>query len=169
VTLVLDATVLLNFGRVAAFWLMARAAPGPLLVLDEVVAEVRHPLVAVDQLREAIVDGRIRRHTLTTEAETAWRAELRQRTPSLGTGEAASLAACLANGWAFATDDRRARALATSLSTERVLPLSGTLGILAQAVAAGIVDLPSGEQLLEQMIATGYRAPALRLSDLLPR
>jgi hypothetical protein len=47
-TTVLDATVLLNFGRRNALWLVERSFPSPVIVLDEVVAEVRYPPVAVD-------------------------------------------------------------------------------------------------------------------------
>ena len=47
------------------------------------------------------------------------------------------------------------------------LDVTGTLGILALAVEEGILDLATGDQLLNQMIAEGYRSPYGSLTELL--
>jgi predicted nucleic acid-binding protein len=108
-TTVFDATVLLNFGRRQALWMIKQTFPAPRIVVEEVVAEILYPPEAVDELHAAMAAGWLRLHRISSDAEVIAVEELRQRTPRLGPGESASLAACLANGWAFASDDRDAR------------------------------------------------------------
>jgi len=82
---------------------------------------------------------------------------------ALHRGEASCLAIAAKRGWAFLTDDARARKAAQELKVTH----SGTLGVLVQAVKAGL--LPSGEanSLLDRMIQAGYRSPFTTLAELL--
>jgi predicted nucleic acid-binding protein len=89
---------------------------------------------------------------------------LREQMPRLGAGESGSLAACVANGWALASDDRDARRVASS----RGVPVTGTTGILLRAVRLDLIDLDTAESVFQRRIAGGYHAPVARLAELFP-
>ena len=74
---------------------------------------------------------------------------------SLHHGEAACLTLAHHRGWAFLTDDKQARKAAKELG----IIVSGTLGVLIQAVKRGLLEDASGNKLLRDMIARGYRSP----------
>jgi predicted nucleic acid-binding protein len=167
--LILDATVIINFGAMEALPLIHQVLARPILVADEAAAEIRHPPSAVEQLHQAIADGWLRRHRLATVEEFTWLAELQQRAPSAGAGEIASIAACLANGWSFATDDRRARILAATAAEGRKVEVTGTVGILVSAVRLRVIDRSEAERLYQGMIAAGCHGPVRRLSEALDR
>jgi predicted nucleic acid-binding protein len=137
-----------------------------LLVVDEVISEVRRP-PAAPELRRALDFDWFQRYSLSSDEEYGWISELRQRTPRLGPGEVASLAACLVNNWAFATDDRDARRLASSIRRDRPVAVTGTIGLLVSAVRRGVIDLSSAETVYQAMIDEGFRTPIERLADLL--
>jgi len=44
--------------------------------------------------------------------------------------------------------------------------VSGTLGILVQAVKQGVLSLREADLVLEQMIQAGYQAPYVSLAEL---
>ena len=100
-------------------------------------------------------------HEQRHEEEAASRGKFAE---TLGHGEASCLALAQERGWLILTDDLRARRMARRLG----LDVTGTLGILALAVEEGILDLAAGDQLLNQMIAEGYRSPYGSLTELLP-
>ena len=81
---------------------------------------------------------------------------------ALHRGEASCLAVAVRRGMAFLTDDARARAVARDL---QVL-VSGTLGILVQAVKKGLLSLEAADLLLNQMIQAGYHSPYVSLAGL---
>ena len=164
-SLVLDATVLINFGVVRGFWLLRASVSAPIRVVEEVVAEIRSS-PAREELRQAMADGWLRRHRLTSPDERQWFADLARQTPRLGAGERASLAACLAHGWTLATDDRDARRLAGKVGADRGVAVTGNIGLLLNAIDAGVVDLDAAEALYRTMIDQGFRAPFDRLADL---
>lgn len=70
-------------------------------------------------------------------------------------GEASCLAIAAQRGWAFLTDDARARKAARELNVN----VSGTLGVLTQAVKADLLPLDDANRLLAQMIQLGYYSP----------
>lgn len=78
-------------------------------------------------------------------------------------GEAACLAIARHRRWAFLTDDKMARKAAHGLG----LVVSGTLGVLVQAVKRGILSPEEGNALLADMIGRGYRSPLSNLQPLL--
>ena len=78
-------------------------------------------------------------------------------------GEASCLAIARHRGWALLTDDKKARKVAR----EWGITLSGTLGVLVQAVQAGLLTVDEGNGLLREMIAKGYRSPYADLRLLL--
>lgn len=78
-------------------------------------------------------------------------------------GEAACLAIASQRNWAFLTDDKLARKMAQDLG----IVVSGTLGVLVQAVERGILMIEEGDKLLRAMIARGYRSPYISVQPLL--
>jgi predicted nucleic acid-binding protein len=70
-------------------------------------------------------------------------------------GEASCLAIAAQRGWAFLTDDARARKAATELN----VTVSGTLGVLTQAVKADLLPMDEANRVLAQMIDRGYYSP----------
>jgi predicted nucleic acid-binding protein len=61
------------------------------------------------------------------------------------------------------TDDARARRTARDLN----VVVSGTLGLLVQAVRRGLLTLEDGDALLSELIAAGYRSPSGNLAQLM--
>jgi predicted nucleic acid-binding protein len=82
--------------------------------------------------------------------------------PVLHRGEASSLAIAAQRGWAILTDDARARQAARELGVR----LSGTLGVLIQAIKADLLSVDEANQLLGQMVELGYRSPYDDLTEL---
>ena len=82
---------------------------------------------------------------------------------SLHRGEASSLAIAVQRGWAFFSDDARARQIGRELQ----VPVSGTLGVLLQAVRKHYLPLAEANALLDQMIRAGYRSPYTSLAELI--
>jgi|SRR5215217_1722095 len=162
-TWVIDSTVVLNFGKAESLWIVDQALIETKMVVEEVKAEILHPASVVSQLRDALAGGWLHLHRLSLDAEHAAMEALRQQRPRLGDGECASLAVCVAYGWALASDDRDARRVAAS----RGVPVTGTTGILLRAVRRELIELPMAESVFERMIAAGYHAPVTRLSDLM--
>lgn len=82
---------------------------------------------------------------------------------SLNVGEAACLAMAITRGCRVLTDDRDARELSRHLR----IPISGTLGVLTRLVDIGHFTLDKADNLLLQMIATGYRSPVSSLRNII--
>ncbi len=69
----------------------------------------------------------------------------------------------ITRGCRVLTDDRDARELARHLR----IPISGTLGVLTRLVDIGHFTLNEANDLLLQMIATGYYSPVSSLRDII--
>ena len=78
-------------------------------------------------------------------------------------GEASCLAIARHRGWAFLTDDKLARTAARGWD----IVVSGTLGVLVQAVKRELLMGEAADGLLQEMIARGYRSPFSSLQRLL--
>jgi predicted nucleic acid-binding protein len=111
------------------------------------------------QVYPLAADGWLRLTALQDEGELRLFAELQT---TLHRGEASSLAIAARRGWAFLTDDARARRVVRELNVR----VSGTLGILVQAVKQGVLSLREADLVLEQMIQAGYQAPYVSLAEL---
>lgn len=147
--LVLDNTVLSNFARVGRTDLVMRLSLGHLVTVAD----------AWNEWQTGIQLGRIPQSDLTwlpvlqlVEAERRARDELM---PPLDLGEAACLALALSRSYALMTDDRVARREARRLG----VPLSGTIGALVSLMDDGHLTVQTANQILQQMIAVGYRSP----------
>lgn len=82
---------------------------------------------------------------------------------ALHRGEASCLTIAAERGWVFFTNDARARKAARALD----IPISGTLGLLIEAVKVALLAASEADTLLSQMIALGYRSPHSTVSELL--
>jgi predicted nucleic acid-binding protein len=147
-----DASVLINFCAVRRLELLVRAVPPPRYVLVDVLEELEEPACRRQ------VDAAVRRDELLpaalTPAELKWWSRYTLR---LDPGESATLAAAMSRGWSVAVDERAARRTARQdLGPER---LTGTVGVLRAAVAAGLASPEEGNELLGRMIVSGYRSP----------
>ena len=61
------------------------------------------------------------------------------------------------------TDDRAARACCTELG----VVFTGTIGILKACCLQKVLDPDTADSILQSMIASGYRSPVGRVSDIL--
>jgi len=149
-----DATILSNFAHVRRPDLLRQAfdrVAAPPTVMDEIrVGEATGRLPVVDWSWIEIVvlaaDEQIRADTLSR---------------SLGRGESDCLAIAASKAWLVLTDDRDARRAAAKLGIE----VSGTLGALANLVAAHVIGLKAADALLLEMIQHGYHSPIQSLRD----
>jgi len=162
-----NTTVLSNFGRVGRIDLL-RAVLGNLYIPTEVYAEIQVGIeegyLFLSQVEAAIfppfVDGWIILIAPEGGAEFDLFGQLSEK---LHPGEAICMAIAKQRGWLLLTDDQAARTLATELGVE----LSGTLGVLVQAVRSRLLALDEANALLGQMIANGYRSPFATIDALL--
>lgn len=155
---VLDATVLINFGGVRRMAWLGLFEGTQIIAVREAVDEVRR-LPERDEVEHAIESGLIHLHTLRSVPElTLFGAFVGQ---GLGRGEAATLAAAEAHGWQVGTDDRHARSLVLARRGRECL--TGTLGLLITLVRAGAVSLDEADRGLRSMVARGYRSPVFDL------
>ena len=163
---VIDNTVLSNFCRIGRLELL-NALFDKVYVTYEVREEVLRGLEEgysfLEQAASALKADSAAWLELTGFKSSAEEEASRKFAETLGYGEASCLALAQARGWLILTDDLRARRTARRLGID----VTGTLGILALSVEEGILDLASGDQLLHQMIAEGYRSPYGSLTELL--
>ncbi len=82
---------------------------------------------------------------------------------TLGKGEASSIAIAKLRNWGFLTDDRKARQLAQ----EQGIKLSGTLGVLKNAVIRDVLIVAEADNLLGEMIKRGYHSPYASINQLI--
>ena len=71
--------------------------------------------------------------------------------------------ACYFRQGVFASDDRDARIQAQHLK----IPVIGTVGILVLCVRRSYLALEETQDLLDRMIAYGYRSPVVQINELL--
>jgi len=84
-------------------------------------------------------------------------------TASLGKGESSCLSIATTRNFKMLTDDLDARRLAQ----RRGIPVSGTIGVLVDAVRRGLLSSDEGNAMLSRMIAKGYFSPFEKLDELL--
>ena len=152
----LDNTVLSNFGLVERADLLFRLWPGQVCSTKAALDEYQAGISAMDTRSEVWKDLPIVR---LSKKEQLWMADL---SPFLGAGEAACLAAALHRNGAFASDDRKARKIASHLN----VPIFGTVGILLGSTRVNFLSVAEAQLLLEIMIAAGYRSPIQNLIEI---
>ena len=164
---VVNATVLSNFAAAGQLDVL-RVAAGPLYLPIEVYDELVAGRLAgysfydsIEQHIEPLVsDGWLH---LVSMADSELRLSL-TLPYLLHPGERACLSIARQRGWGLLTDDRSARQQAIAWS----IPLSGTIGVLLDAIENGILMLDAANAVLAEMIVrANYRSPVADLSELL--
>ena len=82
---------------------------------------------------------------------------------SLGKGESSCLSIAISRDLKVLTDDRDARRLAQ----RRGVPVSGTIGVLVEAVREGLLSVEEANTMLSDMIEKGYFSPFETLDELI--
>lgn len=156
----LDTTVVSNFASTDGLSLLAGTVETP-TVVPAVRSEVRRGVDAgYDYLDSAlsVVGDEI---TVREPPRGELHSTLRDR---LDRGEAASIDAAIEYEGSVATDDSRARRIAT----DRSVPVTGSVGLLARAVDHDRLDVATADEWLERWRVTrGYYAPVESVGDLL--
>lgn len=161
-----NTTIISNFAAVGRLNLLHDLL-GEVYISTEVYAEIQDGQVEgydfyediESHIRPLTPDGWLHMTSLQNDDELRL---LNQLPTALHRGEASCLAIAVQRGWALLTDDARARQTARELG----VTLSGTLGVLTQAVKADLISLDEANQLLGQMIQLGYRSPYNDLTEL---
>ena len=161
-----NTTVLSNFAPVGRLDFL-KQLHGHVCLPNEVYEEILNGLeegygfyVGIeDQISPISEGGWLELVSMVTEEELRLFQSLPRR---LHHGEAACLAIASQRNWAFLTDDKLARKMAQDLG----IVVSGTLGVLVEAVERGILMIEEGDKLLRAMIARGYRSPYNSLQPL---
>lgn len=162
-----NTTVLSNFAAVDRLDLI-RQLRGRLYISNEVYEEILDGLeegydfyAGIDaQIHPFDEAGWIELVSMADEEELRLFRSLPRR---LHRGEASCLAIARHRGWAFLTDDKLARVTARAWG----IVVSGTLGVLVQAVKRELLMGEAADGLLQEMIARGYRSPYTSLQRLL--
>jgi predicted nucleic acid-binding protein len=162
-----NTTVLSNFAAVGRLDLLQQLF-GQIWITTEVYDELLDGLqegydfyTGIDQQIHPLAnEGWIQLVSMTGEDELR---AFRSLAPQLDTGEASCLAIARHRGWAFLSDDKLARKRARAWQIQ----LSGTLGVLVQAVKRRLLTAEAGDQLLQSMIQRGYHSPYDTLYPLL--
>lgn len=153
----LDTTVLSNFALVNSTYLLpfilGKKASSTIEVISEFEQGIqRHRLPPTDLTWLNILPLSFNEQ-LTSE----------QLKPRLGAGERTCIALAAHRRGRVFTDDSLARKIAAELR----VPVSGTLGLLVWLVIDGYLQLTQSDQLLSQMVQTGYRSPVKSISQLI--
>ena len=82
---------------------------------------------------------------------------------SLGKGESSCLSIAILRDLKVLTDDMDARKLAQ----RRGVPVSGTIGVLVEAVREKLLSIEEGNTMLSEMIEKGYFSPFETLNELI--
>lgn len=150
-----DTTVLNNFAQIGRPELSRSAFPdlaAPRSVWNELqLGVLRGRVPACDWSWLTILD--------LTEQEQTQADEIGR---TLGSGEAACIAAAASRGLLMLSDDRDARELGRSLG----LGISGSLGVLDRIVSNDTLSLEEADALLSDMVRRGFRSPFRSLREI---
>jgi len=155
---VADNTVLSNFAIIGREDILNKVFRDNFFTTEEVLEELKR---GEDR---GVLPKRDWRWTKILKIESSQEDSLfRLLTASLGKGEASCLSIAISRNLKVLTDDLDARRLAQ----RRGVPVSGTIGILVEAVRTGILSVDEGNAMLSKMTAKGYFSPFERLDELL--
>lgn len=161
--IVFDTCVISNFALAGALGIPESLYRNKAYIID---------IVSVEIMR-GIQSGHARLEAIPKAVRAGWLKETGLRSGqekelfetlsiSRGLGEASSLAVAKIRNLIFASDDRMARAEAARLG----VPLTGTLGILARGVRAGVCDLRTADGYLGKMMEIGFFSPVRSLREI---
>ena len=155
---VADNTVLSNFALIEREDILAKLFENALFTTEEVLEELtrgeqRNILPKRDWqwIRVLKIDSSQEERLFRLFAE------------SLGKGESSCLSIALSRNVKVLTDDLDARKLAQ----RRGVPISGTIGVLVEAVREGLLSIAEGNITLSDIIEKGYFSPFETLDELI--
>lgn len=165
--IIANTTVISNFAAVQRLDVL-RVVLHEVHISTEVYAEIQDGLAEGNefytdlesQIYPLSPDGWLHLTSFETDEELRLFSQL---PAALHRGEASCLAIAARRGWAFFSDDARARQAGRELN----VVVSGTLGVLVRAVRKSSLSLENANALLEKMIRAGYHSPYTDLADLL--
>lgn len=161
--IVLDGRVVSNFALAGSLGILEALYKEKVYVTDFVAAEIMRGLQAGHSMLEAVPKAVRAGWMKETGLRTAEEKDLfRSLSRSLGLGEASSIAVAKSRRYLFASDDRVARTEAAALS----VPLTGTLGILARAVRAGVRNARTADECLSRMVEAGFFSPVRSIREI---
>lgn len=160
-----DTVTLSNFALAGRMDLLVKRYGRKLWITSEVSNEIASGIVAGYKELERIERLLQRKmFTLTAGPQTkAERSLFLQLLRTLSSGEASAIAAAKIHGGVVVTDDRAAR----TMCDEHKIVVTGTIGILMACCSDGEITPEDADQILNTMVAHGYRSPVNRISDLL--
>ena len=155
---IVDNTVLSNFALIGREDILSKVLKNNFFVTEEVIEELKRGE------NRGILPGRDWHWVKILKIESSQEDFLfRLFTTSLGKGESSCLSIAISRNLRVLTDDLDARKLAQ----RRGIPVSGTIGILVEAVRTGILSVDEGNEMLSNMTAKGYFSPFETLNELL--
>lgn len=155
---IVDNTVLSNFALIGREDILSKVLKNNFFITEEVLEELKRGE------NRGILPRRDWRWIEILKIESSQEDFLfRLFTASLGKGESSCLSVAISRNFKVLTDDLDARKLAQ----RRGIPVSGTIGVLVEAVRTGILSLDEGNAILSKMTAKGYFSPFETLNELL--
>jgi len=160
---IFDSCVISNFAITDALRILKRLYEGRAYLTDFVYVEIIRGIQSGNEKLEvislALRDGWLKETTLKGKEEKILFERL---SLSLGAGEASCIAVAGNRGYVFASDDRTARNEAAILKVS----LTGTIGIIYRAVKKKFINLNEGNELLREMIRSGFYSPVKSLGEI---
>ena len=155
---VADNTVLSNFALTGREDILAKLFENTLFTTEEVLEELKQGV------HRNILPKRDWQWIRVLKIESSQEEFLfRLFAKSLGKGESSCLSIALSRNVKVLTDDMDARKLAQ----RRGVPISGTIGVLVEAVREGLLSIAEGNITLLDMIEKGYFSPFETLDELI--
>jgi len=155
---VADNTVLSNFALIEREDILAKLFENTLFTTEEVLEELKRGE------QRNILPKRDWRWVRVLKIESSQEEFLfRLFAESLGKGESSCLSIALSRNVKVLSDDMDARKLAQ----RRGVPISGTIGVLVEAVREGLLSIVEGNIALSDMIEKGYFSPFETLDELI--
>ena len=159
-----DTISLSNFAIAGRLDLLVDRYGASVQVTQEVLGEVTDGVVAgYHQLRgieAAVARGEFSASGPLSPIE---RDDYRELLHFLGSGEGSCIACAQSRVGGVVTDDRAAR----SVCTDRHITVTGTIGILKASAVDGALSPQRADEILQEIVDSGFYAPVRRISDLL--
>ena len=158
-----DTVVLSNFVFGNLFDFLLKRYGKRLQITTQVFDEIQSGLAAgyseLEIIHNAVNDNSLKLITIGKAEYDSYSSLL----TNIGRGEASCIACALNRKAIVATDDRAAR----QVCKEHKIKITGTIGILKSAVAAGSIPVDSAEAALAKMVKAGFYSPINRLEDIM--
>ena len=160
--LISNNTVLSNFAVVDRLDLLRDAYEKIFISLEvykEIEGGIRHKHFFQKRTKQLADSGEC---LLITDLEGNEKDLYNKLITQLHPGEASCLAIAINRKWAFMSDDKDARTLASF----HKVPLSGTIGVFHYLIKNDFISTKEANDLLEQMIDNGYYSPVPKIEDI---